>query len=405
VCVSLQGTFDTLPVTEVFGLLASAAKTGALRLEAGGNEASVFLTGGLCCAVESDAALVSGLPAASGSGSATSDTELAARLVDVGFAFARVATGSFRFSDSELSEYDTVVTVPLEPAIAEIRSLVEQWHEIEATIPSLDVRVRLARVLRDDEVVVTAREWGLLVALEGTPTVRELVARCPQPMIEVCRDLKGLVDRGAVEIGVDVVPEMAAAAEPTAAPGVRATPDPAASEALSEMAAGRDHDRSGETVSLLETAEPYAPDTSAPDTSASDTSASNTSAPDTLAPDTLAPDTLAPDTLAPDTSGLDTYAPDSDDFVTAEAAAEAAADADAVAAGIVSRMSRSRLSVPDVFPADEAREGLPADAGAVLTEVPAAGTDRGGPATGPETDDATPDRGALLRLFSALKEN
>ncbi len=341
--MSLQGTFDTLPVTELFGFLASAAKTGALRLEAGDHEASVFLTGGLCCAVESDDAAVSlsALPAAA----AATDTELAARLVDVGFAFARVGTGSFRFSDSELAEYDTGVTTPLEPAVAEIRSLLDQWHEIEATIPSLDVRVRLARVLRDDEVVVTAREWIVLVALEGTPTVRELVARCPQPMIEVCRDLKGLVDRGAVEIGVDVVPEPAAVPDvrPTSA-GAAAGPvgvgavEAAASEMLSEMAA--------EVPSEV-------------------------------------------------------YAPDSDDFVTAEAAAEAAADADAVAAGIVSRMGRSRLSVPDVFPSDDG----PGDAGAagtVLTEV-AAAADSGRAATEPE--EAAPDRGALLRLFSALKES
>jgi hypothetical protein len=353
VCVSLQGTFDTLPVTELFGLLASAAKTGALRLDAGDREASVFLTGGLCCAVESDAAVVSAAVVAS-------DTELAARLVDVGFAFARVATGSFRFTDSELAEHDTGVTTPLEPAVAEIRSLLEQWYEIEATIPSLDVRVRLARELRDDEVVVTAREWSLLVALEGTPTVHELVARRSQPMIEVCRDLKGLVDRGAVEIGVDLVPEITAVPEVAAVPEV---PSPAevdgsagsSSEVPSEVPAGRRRDRRDRSGgSALEPAEPYAPEA---------------------------------------------HTPDSDDFVTAEAAAEAAADADAVAAGIVSRMARSRLSVPDVFPSDDDAD----EAGAALAEIAAAAADRGGAATSAE--EAAPDRGALLRLFSALKES
>jgi Domain of unknown function (DUF4388) len=319
VYVSLQGTFDTLPVTELFGLLASAAKTGALRLEAGDHEASVFLTGGLCCAVESDASAPS----------AASDTELAARLVDVGFAFARLAAGSFRFSDSELAEYDTGVTTPLEPAVLEIRSLLDQWREIEATIPSLDVRVRLAPVLRDDEVVVTAREWSLLVALEGMPTVRELVARRQQPMMDVCRDLKGLVDRGAVEIGAEV-------------PVVPAT------------------------VSLLEPSEPYAPD--------------------------------------------------ADDFVTAEAVAAAAADADAVAAGIVSRMARPRLSTPDVFagadevPADavpsvgiDVTRGVTVSADAVTSGSQVSAADGGEAAT--EAEEAAPDRGALLRLFSALKES
>jgi hypothetical protein len=347
VYVSLQGTFDTLPVTELFGLLASAAKTGALRLEAGDHEASVFLTGGLCCAVESGAAAPS----------AASDTELAARLVDVGFAFARLATGSFRFSDSELAGYDTGVTTPLEPAVVEIRSLLDQWREIEATIPSLDVRVRLARVLRDDEVVVTAQEWSLLVALEGMPTVRELVARRQQPMMDVCRDLKGLVDRGAVEIGAEVpvpphVAETAVAAVPEVA-GVAAG-----------RTTGAHRDPADATVRLLEPSEPYAPG--------------------------------------------------ADDFVTA--AAEAAADADAVAAGIVSRMARTRLTTPDVFasgddvPDDaipsagsDTAGGVTVNADAVTSGSQVSAADSGGAAT--EAEEAAPDRGALLRLFSALKES
>ena len=93
-------------------------------------------------------------------------------------------------------------------------------------------------------------------------------------------------------------------------------------------------------------------------------------------------------------------APDADDFVTAEDAASAAADADAVAAGIVSRMSRPRPAMPDVFASHDDR---PADAPAVLTEVPATTADRGGAAT--DTEETAPDRRALLRLFSALKEN
>jgi hypothetical protein len=287
--VSLQGTFDTLSVTDLFGLLATAAKTGALRLEAGDHEASVFLTGGLCCAVESDEATV---PVAS-------DGELATRLVDVGFAFARIPAGSFRFSDSELAAYDTGVTTPLEPAVAEIQSMLDQWREIEVTIPSLDVRVRLAPVLRDDEIVVTAGEWSLLVALEGTPTVRDLIARRHQPMMQVCRDLKGLVDRGAVEIGAEVVPAAAGRGE--------------------SGHHGVDPSSSGHASRLLDHSEPYAPD-------ADDLAASGSGAV-----------AAAGAVLA---AGADAIAAEAD---------AATAEADAVAAGIVTRMTRSRRSVPDVF--------------------------------------------------------
>ena len=128
--MSLQGTFDTLSVTELFGLLATAGKTGALRLEAGEHDAgpfkaSVFVTGGLCCAVESDDA----------HGPAGSEPELASRLVDVGFSLARCHSGSFRFNDAESPPFDVVATTRLEPAVAEIAALLEQWREIEAQDP------------------------------------------------------------------------------------------------------------------------------------------------------------------------------------------------------------------------------------------------------------------------------
>jgi Domain of unknown function (DUF4388) len=348
VYVSLQGTFDTLPVTELFGLLATAAKTGALRLEAGDHEASVFLTGGRCCGVESDEL---GVPVAS-------EGDLAGRLVDVGFTFARSATGSFRFSDSEQAGYDTEMTTPLELAVIEIRSMVDQWREIEVTIPSLDVRVRLAPVLREAEVVVTAQEWNLLVALDGPPTVRELVARRGEPMLDVCRDLKGLVDRGALELGADLAVRDASAgasADDAVVPADR----PAGSDAAPERAY-RDPDTVG--ISLLDPSEPYAPD---------------------------AEHLVSAQGMA----------------VAAEVDA-VAAEAETVAADIVDRMARSRHPVPDVF----ANVGEASGNAAVDSAVdPATNGSRADVtervATTTEAEDAAPDRGALLRLFSALKDS
>ena len=322
--MSLQGTFDTLSVTEVFGLLSTAGKTGALRLEAGERAASVFVTAGLCCAVETDDL----------GDSTETGGELATRLIDVGFDFARRPSGSFRFNDSELDGHPIDLTTPLEPAIAEIRSLVEQWREIELTIPSLDVHVRLAAVLRGEEIVLTAHEWSLLVALDGTPTVRELIERRHQPMIQVCRDLKGLVDRGAIEVGVDV-----AVAAPSAVPA----PDPTPVVA-NEAASARAQPAAAHAI------EPTPP-----------------------------------------------YAPEADEAISVAEVHAAAVEADAVAAGLVSHMTRSRPSTPDVF-AVEAAE--------IDDEIAALAVTR----TSAEADaasaaDASQDRGALLRLFSALKEN
>lgn len=330
--MSLQGTFDTLAVTELFGLLSTAGKTGALRLEGadhdGGEpddadtralEAAIFVTGGLCCGIDSEMA----------NGRAGSEPELAAHLVDVGFSLARCRSGSFRFTDGEEPPFEVVAMAALEPAVAEIESLLDQWQEIEATIPSLDGRVRLSPVLRSDEITLNAAEWSLLVAFDGMPTVRELISLHDEPMIEICRTLKELVDRGAIEIG---------------AFGDRAT---------SEARVARGYSRPGAAAAAhIEVVEPYAP-ASPPSPAAAEISATA-------------------DAIA---------ALERDD-------ATAAAEADVVANEIVTRMSKGRRSVPDVFAeGDDDTPGVDV----VIGES--------------EADDVPQDRGALLRLFSALKDS
>lgn len=300
--MSLQGTFDTLSVTELFGLLSTASKTGALRLEAGDHEAAVFVRAGRCCAVES-ADAGEGLPADAGG--------LAARLVDVGFALARQPAGSFRFADAEAPTRRADVEVALEPAVAEITEMLAAWHDIEATIPSLDARLRLAPVLRDDEIVLRVAEWAVLVALEPMPTVRELVALRGEPLLEVCRLVKDLVDRGAVEV--------AAAREPATAAG-----------APVRRAERRDDRRAAleaATAGILDPMEPYAPEAVEPE----------------------------PEPVR--------VAADPPRVVVWEPAAEV----------------REPVAVPEPVGARAAAE--------------------------PASDEPSADRGALLRLFSALKEN
>jgi hypothetical protein len=86
-----------------------------------------------------------------------------------------------------------------------------------------------------------------------------------------------------------------------------------------------------------------------------------------------------------------------DAIAEAEAAdARATAEADAVAAGLVSRMTSARRSVPDPFPAEEPADRAEADE----TALPKAAA-----AVRASEDEVPQDRGALLRLFSALKES
>jgi hypothetical protein len=113
----------------------------------------------------------------------------------------------------------------------------------------------------------------------------------------------------------------------------------------------------------------------------------------------------APENNAPIQREFKAVATAVDAIAAAEAAdAAATAEADQVATALVSRMGRTRHPVPDVFAdsdtdesdiAHEIDDSAPADR--------AAAADAEGPAVD-DASDVPQDRGALLRLFSALKE-
>jgi Domain of unknown function (DUF4388) len=186
----LQGTLETLSLPELLGLLAQSRKTGALWLDAANSSAVVYIADGRCCAAESGDA---GEPLADG-------RALMARVVDVCFSVERADDGSFRFGP-EQPPWVCDETVDLEVAIDELARLVEEWREIQAVIPSLECRVRLADELGVEALRVDRECWQLVVALDGRRSVRDLVRKTNRPVLEVCHAILALVDAGAVAVG------------------------------------------------------------------------------------------------------------------------------------------------------------------------------------------------------------
>jgi hypothetical protein len=185
----LQGTFETLALQELLGLLAHSRKTGALWLDAGPASAVVYVTEGRCCAALS-----------SESGEAVHDApSLVVRLVDLCFAVARADDGSFRFGGEE-PPWVCSETVDLDVANDELARLLEEWREIQAVIPSLECRIKLSEELGIDELVVDRERWRLVTAIDGRRSVRELVRRLNRPVLDVCHALLALVDAGACTV-------------------------------------------------------------------------------------------------------------------------------------------------------------------------------------------------------------
>jgi hypothetical protein len=190
----LQGTFETLPLQELLTLLARSRKTGALWLEAGPATAAIYIDDGRCCAAQSGELMTPVNDAPS----------LLVRLVELCFAAARTEDGSFRFGN-EQPPWTSADSVDLEVAIDELGRLLDEWRDIQNVIPSLDCRVKLSDELGSDGIVIDRERWGLIVAIDGRRTVRELVRKTNRAVLDVCHTVVALVDAGAVTVGAPAV--------------------------------------------------------------------------------------------------------------------------------------------------------------------------------------------------------
>jgi hypothetical protein len=108
--------------------------------------------------------------------------------------------GKFRFGAEEPT-WSCDDTVELDVAVDEVARLIAEWHDIQAVIPSLDCRIRLADDLGADELTLDRERWQLVVAIDGRRSVRDLVRKTNRPVLDVCHTILSLVDAGAVNVG------------------------------------------------------------------------------------------------------------------------------------------------------------------------------------------------------------
>jgi hypothetical protein len=212
----LQGTFETLSLPEVLGLLSSARKSGALWLDAGPISGVAHLEDGHCQAAE----------VGDQRGPVETGSALSVRLVDLCFAVVCQESGSFRFVADDRAPWSCPEQVELSDVLVEVDRLLKQWREILRVIPSLECRPQLLDELEVDELVIDRERWVLLVAIDGRRTVRELVQRTNRPVIELCQTLLELIEVGAIGV---IDPAAARAPDVETAPSLStaAAPEPA----------------------------------------------------------------------------------------------------------------------------------------------------------------------------------
>ncbi len=196
----LQGTFDIFTLPELLGMLAGGSKTGTLQVTRGAVRVKVHLREGLCSGVE---------PA----GPTPDEDALADALAGACFDLLRETDGTFKFNTAEPPASDLLVVI--DDALVEADRRIEEWNEVCTLVPSLEVCPQLSPEIGGESITLSSAEWAFAVALDGRATVRELVDTRQVSLLEVCREVAALVERGAVRLHAGRV----------AGPPQRSTPD------------------------------------------------------------------------------------------------------------------------------------------------------------------------------------
>jgi hypothetical protein len=179
--LALQGTLDTFALPDVLHLLATTKKTGCLRLDGTRGTGTVHVDGGEVVAV------------------AAAHAPLATEPADALFELLRFEDGSFAF-DADASPAERQPAADVESLLSEATTLLQEWREIEAVVPSLDAHVSLRSALSGDEVTIPAAQWAHVVAVGDGRTVRSLGEHLELAELPVSRVVRDLVELGVVEL-------------------------------------------------------------------------------------------------------------------------------------------------------------------------------------------------------------
>ncbi len=230
----LQGSLENFTIPEILGLLANTTKTGRLKVSGDRGTGSVWCRDGLLELAEA---------------SKLGDD---AGIDDVMLELLRYGSGNFSFQvDEAVPAGAEVDSAEVDAVLAGATARLEEWHEIEAVVPSLEHALTPVAELSGAEVTIKADEWEFLVAVGDSRTVGEVAGRLGLGEIDVSRRAKGLIERSLVDIGsnpgrrsvdqapADVAPVLETAPvvepspnpEPAAAPVGAETVEPAPFEA------------------------------------------------------------------------------------------------------------------------------------------------------------------------------
>ena len=188
--VSLIGTVDTLPLTDLFQVLAAAGKTGALHVRSELGLGIVYFAEGKVCGGE----------AGHRSGPVDDRDALVARVFDVCFELFRFEEAAFEFDLEGRPTWSASDVVEVPQVLAETARRMGEWADIRRTVPSLDARPRLVADGPDDAVILDPAQWRVVATIDGRRKINALIRLLDSSDFEVCGRLAGLVEAGLVAL-------------------------------------------------------------------------------------------------------------------------------------------------------------------------------------------------------------
>jgi hypothetical protein len=186
--VGLQGTLDTFSLAEILGLLEQARQTGALGVAGPDGQGTLYVTAGRFCAGE----------AADYAGPVETREELEVRLIDVCFHLFRFSTGSFEFVPNRSPSWPAERGADIAPIVGRVERILRDWHETEIYIPSFDVQFELNDDNDDETVTLNRSSLKVLALLEGGKSVRAIARELKCSVIEVAPTVRDLVEQGTI---------------------------------------------------------------------------------------------------------------------------------------------------------------------------------------------------------------
>jgi hypothetical protein len=176
--MGLEGNLKDFDLSDIIQLIQLGKKTGALVVQVGGEEGSVFFSGG--SAVHAKA------------GDATGDQAVNRIL--------RWRQGSFTFRPDETTNYRTIQT-PLQHLVLDAARQIDEWQDIQRLIPSLDMVLAIEEhpPAGTEDIKLQPVEWRVLSLVDGSRTIRTIVHDGHMMEFDTCKILYGLLSSGLLK--------------------------------------------------------------------------------------------------------------------------------------------------------------------------------------------------------------